>query len=100
MILATYPTTFQVVFFLKGNVVQELLDFISKECQTRLGENLHWVRRERLLSIEDAAQKTKCSVEEIDALETGRKGLDLMLVCKLLRLYKERLYINVESYND
>ena len=53
-----------------------------------------------MLSIEDAAQKTKCSVEEIDALETGRKGLDLMLVCKLLRLYKERLYINVESYND
>jgi len=29
MILQTYPTTFQVVFFLKGNVVQELLDFIS-----------------------------------------------------------------------
>lgn len=98
--MATYPTTFQVVFFLKGNVVQELLEFISKECQTRLGENLHWVRRERLLSIENVAQKTKCSVEEIDALETGRKGLDLMLVCKLLRLYKERLYINVESYND
>ena len=76
---------------MKGNVVQELLDVISKECQTR---------RERLLSIENVAQKTKCSVEEIDALETGRKGLDLMLVCKLLRLYKERLYINVESYND
>lgn len=85
---------------MKGNVVQELLDFISKECQIKLGENLHWVRRERLLSIEDAAQKAKCSVEDIDALETGRKGLDLMLVCKLLRLYKERLYINVESYND
>lgn len=80
--------------------MQELLDFISKECQTRLGENLHWARRERLLSIEDAAPKAKCSVEDIDALETGRKGLDLMLVCKLLRLYKERLYINVESYND
>lgn len=85
---------------MKGNVVQELLDFISKECQIKLGENLHWVRRERLLSIEDAAQKAKCSVEDIDALETGRKELDLMLVCKLLRLYKERLYINVESYND
>lgn len=85
---------------MKGNVVQELLDFISKECQIKLGENLHWVRRERLLSIEDAAQKAKCSVENIDALETGRKELDLMLVCKLLRLYKERLYINVESYND
>lgn len=98
--MRTYPTTFQVVFFLKGNVVQELLDFISKECQTRLGENLHWARRERLLSIENVAQKAKCSVEDIDALETGRKGLDLMLVCKLLRLYKERLYINVESYND
>lgn len=100
MILATYLTTFQVVFFMKGNVVQELLDFISKEYQTRLGENLHWARRERLLSIENVAQKAKCSVEDIDALETGRKGLDLMLVCKLLRLYKERLYINVESYND
>lgn len=85
---------------MKGNVVQELLDFISKEYQTRLGENLHWARRERLLSIENVAQKAKCSVEDIDALETGRKGLDLMLVCKLLRLYKERLYINVESYND
>lgn len=85
---------------MKGNVVQELLDFISKECQIKLGENLHWVRRERLLSIEDAAQKAKCSVEDIDALETGRKELNLMLVCKLLRLYKERLYINVESYND
>ncbi len=85
---------------MKGNVVQELLDFISKECQIKLGENLHWVRRERLLSIENVAQKAKCSVEDIDALETGRKGLDLMLVCKLLRLYKERLYINVESYND
>ena len=80
--------------------MQELLDFISKECQIKLGENLHWVRRERLLSIENVAQKAKCSVEDIDALETGRKGLDLMLVCKLLRLYKERLYINVESYND
>ena len=85
---------------MKGNVVQELLKFISVECQIKLGENLHWVRRERLLSIEDAAQKAKCSVEDIDALETGRKELDLMLVCKLLRLYKERLYINVESYND
>ena len=85
---------------MKGNVVQELLDFISKECQIKLGENLHWVRRERLLSIEDAAKKAECSVEDIDALETGRKGLDLMLVCKLLKLYKERLYINVESYND
>ena len=73
---------------MKGNVVQELLDFISKECQTRLGENLHWVRRERLLSIEDAAQKAKCSVEDIDALETGRKGLDLMLVCKLLGFFR------------
>lgn len=85
---------------MKGNVVQELLEFISAECQTKLGENLHWARRERLLSIEDAAKKAECSVEDIDALETGRKGLDLMLVCKLLKLYKERLYINVESYND
>lgn len=98
--MRTYPTTFQVVFFLKGNVVQELLDFISKECQIKLGENLHWVRREQLLGIEDAAEKAGCSAEDIDALETGRKGLDLTLVCKLLRLYKERLYINVESYND
>ena len=95
MILQTYPTTFQVVFFLKGNVVQELLDFISKECQIKLGENLHWARREQLLGIEDAAKKAGCSVEDIDALETGRKGLDLTLVCKLLKLY-----INVESYND
>ena len=100
MILQTYPTTFQVVFFLKGNVVQELLDFISKECQIKLGENLHWARREQLLGIEDAAEKAGCSAEDIDALETGRKGLDLTLVCKLLKLYKEKLYINVESYND
>ena len=98
--MRTYPTTFQVVFFLKGNVVQELLDFISKECQINLGENLHWARREQLLGIEDAAEKAGCSVEDIDALETGRKGLDLTLVCKLLKLYKEKLYINVESYND
>ena len=43
--MRTYPTTFQVVFFLKGNVVQELLDFISKECQIKLGENLHWASK-------------------------------------------------------
>ena len=98
--MATYPTTFQGVFFLKGNVVQELLEFISTECQIKLSENLHWARREHLLSIEDAAKKAGCSVEDIDALETGRKGLDLTLVCKLLKLYKEKLYINVESYND
>ena len=55
--MRTYLTTFQVVFFLKGNVVQELLDFISKECQIKLGENLHWARREQLLGIEDAAEK-------------------------------------------
>ena len=29
--------------------------------------------------IEDAAKKAGCSVEDIDALETGRKGLDLTL---------------------
>ena len=68
--------------------------------QIKLGENLHWARREQLLGIEDAAEKAGCSVEDIDALETGRKGLDLTLVCKLLKLYKEKLYINVESYND
>ena len=100
VIFADIPDHLSGGLFLKGNVVQELLDFISKECQIKLGENLHWARRERLLSIEDAAKKAECSVEDIDALETGRKGLDLMLVCKLLKLYKERLYINVESYND
>ena len=52
------------------------------------------------MGIEDAAEKAGCSVEDIDAQETGRKGLDLTLVCKLLKLYKEKLYINVESYND
>lgn len=84
---------------MKGNVVQELLKFISVECQTKLGVNLHWVRREHLLSIEDVAQKVGCSVEDIDALETGRKELDLTLVCKLLNIYKEKIYINLESYN-
>ena len=69
--------------FLKGNVVQELLDFISKECQIKLGENLHWARRERLLSIENVAQKAGCSVEDIDALETGRKRHHHTLQCNL-----------------
>ena len=45
--------------------MQELLDFISKECQIKLGENLHWARREQLLGIEDAAEKAGCSAEDI-----------------------------------
>ncbi len=46
--------------------MQELLDFISKECQIKLGENLHWARREQLLGIEDACKYA----EELN--ETGK----------------------------
>ena len=85
---------------MKGNVVKNLSDFISPDNLRNFGESMHWARTDQKLSLEETAKKAGCSVEDIDALETGRKGLDLTLVCKLLKLYKEKLYINVESYND
>lgn len=98
--MRTYPTTFQVVFFMKGNVVQELLKFISVECQAKLGESLHWARNEQRLSIEQAAAKAQCRIQDIDDLETGRKAIDLKLLCRLLKLYGEKLVIYLEGYED
>lgn len=60
---------------MKGNVVQELLDFISKECQIKLGENLHWARREQLLGIEDAAKKPDAAWKISMRWKPDAKGL-------------------------
>lgn len=100
MILQTYPTTFQVVFFLKGNVVKNLSDFISPDNLRSFGESMHWARTDQKLSLEETAKKAGCSIEDIDALETGRGEFNLPLTCRLLELYQEKLFINVESYND
>lgn len=80
--------------------MKDLSDYISPENRIKFGESMHWVRNERRLSIEETAKKTQSSIEGIDALETGRGQLDLPLACKLLELYKEKVFINVESYND
>lgn len=84
---------------MKGNVVKDLLKFISTECQAKIGESLHWARNEQRLSIEQAAAKAHCRVQDIDDLETGRKALDLGLLCKLLEIYGERLAVSVEGYD-
>jgi len=86
--------------FLRGNVVQNILDFSSAECRLRLGENLHWARNEQRLSIEQAAAKAHCLIQEIDELETSEKPIDLNLLCKLLQFYNEKLVIDLEGYND
>lgn len=80
--------------------MKDLSDYISPENRIKFGESMHWARNEQRLSIEETAKKTQSSIESIDALETGRGQLDLPLVCKLLELYKEKVFINVESYND
>lgn len=80
--------------------MKDLSDYISPENRIKFGESMHWVRNERRLSIEETAKKTQSSIDGIDALETGRGQLDLPLACKLLELYKEKVFINVESYND
>lgn len=80
--------------------MKDLSDYISPENRIKFGESMHWARNEQRLSIEETAKKTQSSIESIDALETGRGQLDLLLVCKLLELYKEKVFINVESYND
>lgn len=80
--------------------MKDLSDYISPENRIKFGESMHWARNERRLSIEETAKKTQSSIESIDALETGRGQLDLPLACKLLELYKEKVFINVESYND
>lgn len=80
--------------------MKDLSDYISPENRIKFGESMHWVRNERRLSIEETAKKTQSSIEGIDALETGHGQLDLPLACKLLELYKEKVFINVESYND
>ena len=67
--------------------VQELLKFISVECQAKLGESLHWARNEQRLSIEQAAAKVQCRIQYIDDIETGQKAIDLKLLCRLLKLY-------------
>lgn len=85
---------------MKGNVVQELLKFISAECQAKIGESLHWARNEHRLSIEQAVAKVKCQVHDIDDLETVRKALDSKLLCKLLELYDEKLVVSVEGYEN
>ena len=87
MIFADIPDHLSGGLFLKGNVVQELLDFISKECQAKLGESLHWARNEQRLSIEQAAAKVQCRIQYIDDIETGQKAIDLKLLCRLLKLY-------------
>lgn len=55
--------------------MQELLDFISKECQIKLGENLHWARREQLLGIEDAAEKPDAARKTLTRWKPDAKGL-------------------------
>ena len=85
---------------MKGNVVKNLADFISSVRRIKFGESLHWARTDQKLSLEETAKKAGCSIEDIDALETGRGEFNLPLTCRLLELYQEKLFINVESYND
>lgn len=61
---------------------------------------MHWARTDQKLSLEETAKKAGYSIEDIDALETGRGEFNLPLTCRLLELYQEKLFINVESYND
>ena len=85
---------------MKGNVVKNLSDFISPDNLRNFGESMHWARTDQKLSLEETAKKAGCSIEYIDALETGRGEFNLPLTCRLLELYQEKLFINVESYND
>lgn len=48
---------------------------------------MHWARTDQKLSLEETAKKAGCSIEDIDALETGRGEFNLPLTCRLLELY-------------
>lgn len=63
------------------------------------GEDLHWLRANKGLTIKEAAKLLSCKEITLDELERGKNNLDLELVKKISKFYDFKLYLGVNG-ND
>lgn len=64
------------------------------------GENLHWARAEKGLSLSQSAQMLACTEIMIDELERGQIDIDCNLLKKITKLYNLKITLNTGDCND
>lgn len=74
-------------------------DDLTYENLQLFGEDLHWLRANKGLTLQQAALKLDCSETTLDELERGVNNLDMELVKKLITFYNFKLYLGVND-ND
>lgn len=74
-------------------------DFIKNNLQY-FGEDMHWLRANKGLTLHQAALQLSCSDNILDELERGKNDLDMELVKKLIKFYNFKLHLGVNNYDD
>lgn len=72
-------------------------DDLANENLQNFGEDLHWLRANKGLTLKEAALLLPCSETTLDELERGANNLDMGLLKKLIKLYGFKLYLGVNG---
>lgn len=74
-------------------------DDLTYENLQYFGEDIHWLRANKGLTIQQAATQLGCSESSLDELERGVNNIDTELIKKLIKFYNFKLYLGVNG-ND
>lgn len=56
---------------------ENLADYLTPNRLKELGRTVHWQRAEEDISLQELAEKTQCSIDELDNLESGFGQFDV-----------------------
>lgn len=76
-------------------------DILTEASLLDFGDSVHWLRADNNLTLPQAARRLGLSPQALEELETGRAdAIDFRLICKLCKLFKTRLTLDLGDDYD
>lgn len=76
-------------------------DILTEASLLDFGDSVHWLRADNNLTLPQAAGRLGLSPQALEELETGRaETIDFGLLCKLCKLFKTRLSLDLGDDYD